>query len=65
MDQKLSTPKAADLIGVSPKTLYNWRKEGIGPDFFQPAPGCDVKYDREEVLRWMDSRTRNKRCETA
>jgi predicted site-specific integrase-resolvase len=31
----LNTHQASELIGVSPNTLENWRKEGIGPEYIK------------------------------
>lgn len=31
----LDTPDAADLLGVSPRTLEDWRWRGIGPPFYK------------------------------
>jgi len=65
MNRKLSTTEVAKMLDVSPRTLYTWRQKGIGPEFFQPAPGCNVVYSRDEVERWIKSRTGKKVCEAS
>lgn len=33
----LTTQQAAAYLGLCPRTLYRWRKAGIGPDYIKPA----------------------------
>ncbi len=43
------------LLGVSERTLANWRWAGIGPPFLKI--GSAVRYDPEAVERWLEERT--------
>jgi DNA-binding transcriptional MerR regulator len=47
----LQQGEAADLIGVTPRTLRNWRKSGFGPT--PVRDGCRLLYDRAEVSAFM------------
>lgn len=49
---ELGTKEAADLIGVTVKTLAIWRKEGRGPAFFKLS-GKLVYYNRSEINAWI------------
>lgn len=48
--RRLTPDQAAALIGVSPKTLANWRSLGKGPSWFT-RPG--VWYLESDVQRWL------------
>jgi len=37
--KKLTCAEAAELIGVSPRTLERWRRDRRGPLFFHRKPG--------------------------
>ena len=39
---------AAEIIGVTSKTLWNWRKAGVGPEYVERDDG-QVFYDIESV----------------
>lgn len=49
----VSDGNVAALLGVSPKTLANWRTAGVGPSFFEV--GGRVRYDRALILTWLDA----------
>ena len=57
----LTTAEAAELVGVSEETLKRWRrrtrreKKQIGPVFAEYETGI-VRYDPEDVQRFIDSR---------
>jgi excisionase family DNA binding protein len=57
----MSTREVAALLGLSDKTLANWRcsEEGRGPPFHKF--GGRVRYKRSEVLAWIDE---NRHCTT-
>jgi len=52
----LRTPKAADLLGISPATLAKWRVVGGGPPYFKL--GRAVVYDLIELRKWAEERSR-------
>ena len=45
LDYDLKTSDAAKRLGVSPKTLHNWREKGIAPPHVVIGPG---------VIRWSE-----------
>lgn len=49
--KRLSTVKAAKVLGVTSQTLKNWRREGKGPAYYQMG-GCVFYYqtDLDEYL---------------
>lgn len=48
----INTHEAAQLIGIKPETLRQWRMNGQGPSFLKL--GKLVKYRRSTVLQWID-----------
>jgi len=52
----LDTKGAAQLLGVSPRTLEGWRVRGGGPVF--RSFGRIVRYERESLITWAASRSR-------
>ncbi len=54
----LSTPEAAERIGVSPSILNKWRlSAGEGPPFAKI--GACVRYDPDDLDAWVQSRKRS------
>jgi hypothetical protein len=52
-DSKLfNTKAAADYIGHSAGTLYNWRMTGEGPAFIKPRK--KVFYRKEDLDEWLE-----------
>lgn len=49
----VSDVEVAALLGVSQKTLANWRSAGFGPSYFKI--GGRVRYDRTVILTWLDA----------
>ena len=47
----LSEPDAAAAIDVKPKTMVEYRKAGIGPDFIIVAR--KVLYSRDALTKWL------------
>ena len=48
---------AAALIGISEKTLRNWRSLGEGPPYLRAGgPGSRVLYRYKDLEKWIDSR---------
>jgi hypothetical protein len=63
-DKALSTKEAAGYLGLSPKTLNNWRCQGNGPDF-QKGPGRHgaVRYPFSALRAWRNERMRRSTSE--
>ena len=59
-DVLLTTREAADLLGLSPRTLQGYRYRGA-PDPGLPFVkfGQSVRYRRRDVLAFVDARTRS------
>lgn len=53
---KLDNPSAAARLGISPKTLENWRSAGSSPPFFKV--GARVLYDVADLDAWLAARRR-------
>jgi predicted DNA-binding transcriptional regulator AlpA len=51
---KLDTRPAAARLGLKPKTLENWRSQGIAPPFYRI--GCRIRYEDSELDQWMAER---------
>lgn len=56
-----STDDAAKLIGVSPKTLANWRCLGKGPAYIRlgKSPRAQVLYRYEDLDAWLNALSRS------
>ena len=50
----LDTNGAADLLGLSPRTLDRYRVTGEGPEFFRF--GNRIRYLKSDVTAWAASR---------
>jgi len=56
-EREFLTPKqAAELMGVSPQTLANWRCAGR-PPVYKKLGGRIVRYHINDLRAWMDSFT--------
>jgi predicted DNA-binding transcriptional regulator AlpA len=54
----LTTEQLAEYLGdISTRTLEDWRRQGLGPDFITLSAKM-VRYRPEAVDAWLDSRTR-------
>jgi len=51
----VSEAEAARLLGVSPRTLWQLRRDGRGPR--HAMVGGSVKYAVEEIRRWLTEQT--------
>jgi predicted DNA-binding transcriptional regulator AlpA len=54
-DELLSTQAVADYLGVSCQWLAVGRMRGYGPPFHKVSYRS-VRYRRDELLRWLESR---------
>jgi predicted DNA-binding transcriptional regulator AlpA len=59
----VNTTKAALIIGLSPHTLSSLRCRGGGPRFVKIGRRA-VRYEVEELERWMRERTRSSTSDT-
>lgn len=48
----LTTEEAADVLGVSPRTMEGWRVKDQGPKFLRIG-GRLVRYRREDLAAWL------------
>ena len=55
----LSEDETAEILGLSPGTLANWRSKNIGPCFIKA--GGRVRYDERDVDAWLKSRRHGER----
>ena len=53
--ERLSTSEAADLIGVSARTLERLRERGLGPPYVRLTPRV-VFYSRRDLDQWVAGR---------
>ena len=58
----VDTRQAAELIGMSSRTLEKWRVEGTGPPFLKL--GRRVLYSRADLEAWLLSRRRHSTSES-
>ena len=62
-EQILGVREAAILLGIGPKKLRSWTKSRVIP--FMAYPGGILKFQRDDLVRWMESKTFvPKSCET-
>jgi DNA-binding transcriptional MerR regulator len=52
-----NTAEAADALGLSPRTLQDWRLDGLGPAY-RRVSSTRVIYTRADLDAWVDSLTR-------
>jgi excisionase family DNA binding protein len=52
----LTTPEAAEYLGLKPGTLEIWRCNGKGPNFLKLGRAC--RYRLEDLEEFMDKATR-------
>jgi predicted DNA-binding transcriptional regulator AlpA len=50
----IGTADAAEILGLTPETLRYWRYMNQGPRSFRI--GRHVKYRREDIDSWLESR---------
>lgn len=62
MNANVSTSKAADLIGVSKRTMEAWRLRGEGPPFVRISKRC-VRYRIEDLEGWTAERVKSSTSE--
>jgi excisionase family DNA binding protein len=55
----LSPKAAAKIINISPKSLYNWIRQGNGPPSYKIGPLL-IRIRKDELLRWLEQQRTNK-----
>ncbi len=61
MDELLTTPDAARILGMRPSALENWRWRGEGPLFVRVTPRA-IRYRRQDLESFIQDRLR---CSTS
>ena len=51
----MRTKAVAEMLGVSPRTVEDWRSTGDGPPFQRPPGRRLVLYEPEAVAAWVRS----------
>ena len=52
----VNATEAAAMLGVSPRTLANWRTQGIGPAFVRiGAVHSRTLYRLDDLQAWLDA----------
>lgn len=49
----LTTTDAAAALAIAPKTLRNWRSQGLGPPFIRL--GGAIRYRETDLQAWVDA----------
>ncbi len=52
-DELLPLVELAEVLGVSPATIYGWRTRGEGPRAIKV--GGRLRFRRSEVDRWLEA----------
>jgi excisionase family DNA binding protein len=58
-DDLLTPLQLAEVLGISVRTLYNWRSQRKGPPGFRV--GSHVRYRRSDVEAWLDEQAQKGR----
>lgn len=56
LDNRVTEQTAAELIGISTRTLRDWRSRGTGPAFVSAGR---LTYRLTDILAFLDTRTHN------
>jgi hypothetical protein len=54
-DSLLAEVAAAEMLGLSTRTLQSWRIVGSGPAYVRA--GRAIRYRRRDLLTWIDANT--------
>ena len=52
----LNQSEAAQILGIQPRTLENWRARRIGPSFLAISRRC-VRYRLVDLEAWLNGKT--------
>ncbi|MBZ0089746.1 MAG: helix-turn-helix domain-containing protein [Thermoanaerobaculia bacterium] len=61
----IDTKQAAQRLGVSPRTVENWRVRGDGPPFLRLSRTKGVRYRLEDLERFVAERVAHSTSEEA
>ena len=61
----LDSTEVAELLGLNPNTMDQYRFRGEGPRYFSPPGTRRVWYAELDVLRWLASGARQSTSEAA
>ena len=53
-DDLLTLQEVAELLDVSPNTIYYWRYQGTGPKGHRV--GRRIRYKRSDIVEWLEAR---------
>lgn len=53
LEDMLNTVEAANYLGVSPRTVEDWRARLVGPDYFKPEGTSMVLYRVADIKTWI------------
>jgi hypothetical protein len=54
-DELVTESRAAEIFGVSLRTLQGWRRNGTGPEFIRLS--CrSIRYRRADLVAWVNER---------
>lgn len=53
----LTSAEVAERLGITPRTLTEWRIRGYGPAFIEIAKR-NIRYDSSDLENWLLSRKR-------
>ncbi|GAA3637346.1 helix-turn-helix transcriptional regulator [Streptomyces chitinivorans] len=56
IDRLLTAEEVAEILGVHPNSLPQWRYRGLGPAWVKV--GVKVRYRPEDVRAWIEERIR-------
>jgi Helix-turn-helix domain len=66
VERPIEPAVAADILGVTVKTLANWRWKGEGPEYVRyggPGKGGSIRYFPSVVLAYRNARRRRSTSE--
>ena len=51
-NKQLTASETAKILRVTNRTLYNWRKKGISPEFHR-LPSGQIVYFLNDIIKWQ------------
>ena len=57
MDKLLKSGEVAELLGLSPKTIYRLAIQGKIPSI-QISGGGSVRFERDQIIKWLNQQRR-------
>ncbi len=51
--QVMTCEQAAQFLSVTTDTMFRWRKDGVGPSYFQPNSRL-IKYLLKDLVSWLE-----------